>query len=61
MFLTRNGSEISCRITGSGQRSVLLKGGLEIPCTGFCSEFTERSEFSLLLHAYTIFILKRGG
>ncbi len=31
MFLARNRSEISCRITGSGQRSVLLEGGLEIP------------------------------
>lgn len=32
MFLARDGSEISCRITGSRQRSVLLEGGLEIPC-----------------------------
>ena len=32
MFLARDGTEILCRITGNRQRSVLLEGGLEIPC-----------------------------
>ena len=33
MFLERDGSEIKCTVTGTKQRSVLLEGGIEIPCT----------------------------
>ena len=32
MFLARDGTEIKCTVTGMKQRSVLLEGGLEIPC-----------------------------
>lgn len=32
MFIDRGGS-ISCTVTGRRQRSILLEGGLEIPCT----------------------------
>ena len=33
MFLERDGSVIKCTVTGTKQRSVLLEGGIEIPCT----------------------------
>ena len=32
MFLAKDGSEITCTVTGARERSVLLDGGLEVPC-----------------------------
>ena len=32
LAFSANDGEITCKITGQGQRSVLLLGGLEIPC-----------------------------
>ena len=35
-YFLKNDGEITCRITGSRRRSLLVQGGLEIPCLHKC-------------------------